>query len=117
MDAKDHLKLKIEGVLFKRENAQGDLQRFMNLYMDLSYFYNKAMIDMPPPHWLLGVRMWILGFFSIIAANDYYDYISERRLNSMTLPVFLIFFIIGTEWMLFYKNMQRKRRSLSWTIY
>ena len=80
---------------------------FTNLALDLSYFFVKSQIAVPPPHWLFGIRIWILGFFCILAANDYYDYISERRLNSMTLPVFLIFFIVGTEWMLFYKNMQR----------
>ena len=80
---------------------------FTNLGLDLSYFFVKSQIDMPPPHWILGIRIWILGFFSILASNDYYDYISERKFNSMTLPVFLIFFILGIEWMLFFKNMKR----------
>ena len=80
---------------------------FMNLYMDLSYFYNKAMIDMPPPHWLLGVRMWILGFFSIIAANDYYDYVVTRKCTSMSMPVFLIHIIMILEGLLFIKNIKK----------
>jgi phosphatidylserine synthase 2 len=80
---------------------------FMNLYMDLSYFYNKAMIEMPPPHWLLGIRMWILAFFSIIVANDYYDYVVTRKCTSMSMPVFLIHVIMILEGLLFLKNIKK----------
>ena len=79
---------------------------FMNLYMDLSYFYNKAMIEMPPPHWMFSIRIWILGFFSIIAANDYYDYVVTRKCTSMTVPVFLIHMIMILEGLLFIKNLK-----------
>lgn len=79
---------------------------FMNLYLDLSYFYNKAMIEIPPPHWICSVRIWILGFFAILAANDYYDYIVSRKCNSMTVPIFLIHVIMILEGLLFLKNMR-----------
>ena len=79
---------------------------FMNLYLDLSYFYNKAMIDIPPPHWLCSIRIWILGFFAILAANDYYDYVVLRKCNSMTVPIFLIHVIMILEGLLFLKNLR-----------
>jgi len=79
---------------------------FMNLYLDLSYFYNKAMIDIPPPHWLCSVRIWILGFFAILAAGDYYDYVVSRKCNSMTVPIFLIHVIMILEGLLFLKNLR-----------
>lgn len=79
---------------------------FMNLYLDLSYFYNKAMLEIPPPHWLCSVRIWILAFFAILAANDYYDYVVSRQCMSMTLPVFLIHVIMILEGLLFLKNIR-----------
>jgi len=79
---------------------------FMNMYIDLSYFYNKAMIEIPPPHWLCAVRIWILAFFCIIAANDYYDYIVTRKCHNMTLPIFLLHFIMIVEGLLFLKNIK-----------
>lgn len=79
---------------------------FMNLYLDLSYFYNKAMLEIPPPHWLCAIRIWMLGFFSILASNDYYDYVVTRKCNSMTLPVFLIHVMMILEGLLFLKNIK-----------
>ena len=88
-----------------------------NLALDLSYFFMKSQIEIPPPHWLFAIRIWILAFFAILAANDYYDYVVERRCNSMTLPLYLIYFIIGLEWMMFYKHMKRKLcHNPSWTF-
>ena len=80
---------------------------FINLYIDLSYFYNKAMINIPPSHWLCAGRIWVLGFFCIIASNDYYDYVVTRRCNSMTLPVFLLHIIMILEGILFLKNLRK----------
>lgn len=80
--------------------------QFTNIYIDLSYFYNKAMMDIPPPHWLCAVRIWIIAFFCIIASNDYYDYVVTRQCNSMTLPVFLIYVIMILEGILFLKNIR-----------
>ena len=78
----------------------------MNLYLDLSYFYNKAMLEIPPPHWLCSVRIWILAFFAILASNDYYDYVVTRQCMSMTLPIFLIHVIMILEGLLFLKNIR-----------
>lgn len=66
---------------------------FMNLYLDLSYFYNKSMLEIPPPHWLCSVRIWVLAFFAIIASNDYFDYLVTRKCSSMTFPIFLLLFL------------------------
>lgn len=77
-----------------------------NYALDMSYFYFKSQIHLPPSHWLFAIRIWTLAFFSIIASNDYYDYLVERKLNSMTVPLFMMYFVIGCEWLLFYKNMK-----------
>lgn len=89
-----------------------------NFALDLSYFFVKSQIHMPPPHWIFAIRIWVLAFFSILAANDYYDYIVERSFNAMTMPLFLMFFVIGIEWIMFYKNMSEGLfdASLHWFI-
>lgn len=78
-----------------------------NLALDLSYFFMKSQIHLPSDHWLLGFRIWTLGFFSIIAGNDYYDYVVTRRCNSMSLSLYLLYFILTVEWMIFFKNVKR----------
>lgn len=83
---------------------------FTNYSIDLSYFFVKSQIHIPPPHWLFAIRIWILAFYSILSVNDYYDYIAERRGNAMSLPVFLTYFILICEWMLFYKHLMRRSR-------
>lgn len=80
-----------------------------NYSIDLAYFFFKSQIHVPPAHWLFAIRIWILAFFCILSVNDYYDYIKERRGNAMSLPIFLTYFIIFVEWLLFYKHMERKR--------
>ena len=79
---------------------------FLNLYLDLSYFYNKSSMEIPPPHWLCSVRIWILASFAIIASNDYYDYVVNRFCTSMTLPIFVIHAIMILEGLLFLKNIK-----------
>lgn len=78
----------------------------MNLYMDISYFYIKAMIHLPPPHWICLARVFILGFFGILVGNDYYDYMVSRKCRLMTVPLFLIHLIMILEGLLFLKNMK-----------
>lgn len=81
---------------------------FTNYAIDLSYFFFKSQVHIPPPHWLFAIRIWLLAFFCILSVHDYYEYIVERRANAMSLPVFLTYFIIFLEWMIFYKHMERK---------
>ena len=79
----------------------------LNMGTDLSYFFVKSQIDMPPPHWVFAIRIWVLGFFTILVSNDYYDYVVDRKCNSMTLPIFLHHVILIVEWLMFFKNMKR----------
>ena len=49
----------------------------MNL-VDISYFFNKYVLSIPVSHDILKFRTFPLGFFSIVAARDYYVYISDE---------------------------------------
>ena len=48
----------------------------MNL-VDLSYFFNKFVLDIEPNHWVLGIRTFIVGFLCFPAAKEYYEYIAN----------------------------------------
>lgn len=78
-----------------------------NYALDLAYFFVKSQIFIPPAHWIFQIRIWVFAFFAILAVNDYYDYIAERKGNAMTMPIYITYFIIMCEWTLFYKNLER----------
>jgi len=59
------------------------------LLVDLSNFFNKSNLNLPASHWLLGIRIWIVGFFAILAAADYYKYIVYRKGYSMGINIFM----------------------------
>jgi len=83
----------------------------MNL-VDLSYFFNKYVLSIPVSHDILKFRTFPLGFFSIVAARDYYVYISDEysillinsNVTRMGSNCWLMHMIILSEWLLFLKN-------------
>lgn len=84
-----------------------------NYAMDLAYFFVKSEIHIPSAHWIFMVRIWIFAFFAILSVNDYYDCLtSDTSSISLSMPIFINFFIVGCEWLLFVKHA---RRSLSLT--
>ncbi len=45
--------------------------------LDLSYFFNKFVLQIPPSHFLCGFRTFMLGNLCIPAAREYFVYISD----------------------------------------
>lgn len=80
----------------------------LNFLLDLSFFFNKTNLEIPPPHFLMAVRIYILGFFCILAAHDYYDYITKRRANAMGINAFLIHIWLILEFCLWLKHLDCK---------
>lgn len=77
----------------------------VNFLLDLSYFFNKTNLEIPPPHYLCAIRIWTLGFFSILATSDFYDYITKRKANSMGVNAFIIHVVIILEALLWMKHL------------
>jgi len=42
--------------------------------MELSHFFNKAVLNLPANHWLLAIRIFTIGFFAIVCMEELYDY-------------------------------------------
>lgn len=79
----------------------------MNSLTDLSNFLNKKMLNIPPHHYLMVIRIWILGFYSILAISELYQYSrSSGEKKKMTFNFALSWLIVGCEWILFYKNFR-----------
>jgi len=83
----------------------------INSVIDLSYFYNKANLEIPPPHFLLKIRMFTVGLFAILASSEYYEYIIKRKANAMGFNIFLIHVIIILEGLLWLKHLDCKYSS------
>lgn len=78
-------------------------------FIELSYFFNKTNLHLPPPHWLLAVRLSVIAPLCIIASGDYYDYVTRRQLNSMGSNVFMVHAVLILEFMLWYKHLDYDR--------
>ncbi len=44
---------------------------------DLSYFFNKKILELEPNHLICKIRTFGLGFLSIIGSKEYYEYIMD----------------------------------------
>lgn len=80
----------------------------INLLLDLSFFFNKTNLEIPPPHYLCAIRIWTLGFFCILATSDYYDYITKRKANAMGVNAFLVHVLLILEAVLWLKHLDCK---------
>lgn len=89
------------------------------LLVDLSNFFNKSNLNLPASHWLLGIRIWIVGFFAILAAADYYKYIVYRKGYSMGINIFMAKMMQIVETLLYFKNIDMKKyeTELPWEVY
>lgn len=77
--------------------------------LDLSYFYNKANLEIPTSHWLFSIRILVVATLSIISASEYYDYVTKRKLNSMGVNVFMVHLLIILESALWLKHLDYDR--------
>ena len=75
--------------------------------VDLSNFFNKKMIGLPANHWLLAIRIWVMGFYSILVASDFYRYSRQPDGHrKASFNMYLAHFIILVEVLLFWRNFE-----------
>lgn len=76
---------------------------------DLSNFFNKKMLGIPPNHWILAIRIWIAAFFSILATSDFYRYSRQPEgQRKASLSIYVAHFLLIGEWTIFYRNFEGK---------
>lgn len=74
---------------------------------DLSNFFNKKMLGIPPNHWLLAIRIWIVAFFSILATSDFYRYSRQPEgQRQASLSMYVSHWILIAEAVLFWRNFE-----------
>jgi phosphatidylserine synthase 2 len=72
---------------------------------DLSNFFNKKMLGIPPNHWILAIRIWICAFFCILATSDFYKYAQQPEgQRRASLSMYVTHFILIAEWTIFWRN-------------
>jgi len=71
---------------------------------DLSHFFLKFVLWIPPTHDLLFYRIHIVAFLAIISAREYYEYITNPTCKKLGINIFLAHLILFVEWMIIIKN-------------
>lgn len=76
-----------------------------NFLIELSHFFNKAVLNLPPSHFLLSVRIFTLGFFAIVVCSELYDYTRiKHQEKKITFGLIIFHMIILAEIILFLSN-------------
>lgn len=80
----------------------------LNSLIDLSNFFNKKMLGLPASHYLLVVRILIIGTYSIVAIRELYDFtrLPEAK-RKVPFNLYLGHFIVLAELALFLRNLNR----------
>lgn len=74
---------------------------------DLSNFFNKSMLGIPPNHWILGIRIWICAFFCILATSDFYKYAQQKEGHrKASLSMYVTHFILIGEGTILWRNYE-----------
>lgn len=75
------------------------------LIIDLSNFFNKAVLNITSSHFLLKRRIFIVGFLTMTAAYELYDYTRAKYdLKKVPFSWILLNFIVVAEGLLFLRN-------------
>lgn len=81
---------------------------FGSFILDLSNFFNKAVLNIPSDHWLLIVRINILFFVGIVNSIELYNYIMTKHSEKKLSPgIVIIHLIILFEITLFCNNFPK----------
>jgi phosphatidylserine synthase 2 len=75
---------------------------FLNL-VDLSHFFMKYILWLPPTHDLLHVRIYIWVFLAMISTREYYEYINEETPKRFGHFLWISHIVLLSEWMIIYK--------------
>lgn len=75
------------------------------MFIDLSNFFNKTSLNIPSSHFLLALRVFPLGFLSIAANSELYEYTRKNyREKKVTVAINLLHAIMIAEFLLFLRN-------------
>lgn len=77
----------------------------LNNLTDLSNFFNKKMLNIPAAHYIMVVRIWILGPFSILAVSELYHFArASGDHKRITFNNGLSMVIVAAEIIVFVRN-------------
>ena len=79
-----------------------------NSIIDLSHFFNKKMLGLPASHYLLVIRIFMIGMYCIILVKEFYEY--TRMLDGqkkVSFNMYLFHFMLLAETALFIRNFKR----------
>jgi phosphatidylserine synthase 2 len=75
---------------------------FMNL-VDLSHFFMKYILWIPPTHYILEIRIYIWGLLAMISAREYYEYVVDDSCKRFGMNVWLSHLILFVELAIVFK--------------
>ena len=84
--------------------------------VDLTLFFNKFVLNIPPSHYINSFRTVLMGFLSINASKEYYHYITRRE-NEMRINAFMLQSIVLVEILIFFKNYDGQFMDIDAPIY
>ena len=67
----------------------------LNHSMDLTYFFLKYLLWIPPPHYICLFRVYLLGCLSILAVREFYEFIVSKY-DTRLGPGFWLISVIGS---------------------
>lgn len=89
----------------------------LNSIIDLSNFFNKTMLNIPPNHYLLAIRVWILGLYSLVVVHDIYSYTHALKAKKkISFSIYLSHLILVLEVILFCRNYNSRHFQASTPI-
>jgi len=70
---------------------------------DLTFFFNKYLLNIPPAQYINSLRIWMMGLLCVNASKEYYAYITGRE-KELRINAMLAQLIVLLEVVLFAKN-------------
>lgn len=71
--------------------------------VDMSNFFNKAVLNIPSDHFLAKNRVYFWGWNAVIATREYYEYLEDPENKRIGAQCWLAHLILAVEWLLFFK--------------
>ncbi|KRW98809.1 hypothetical protein PPERSA_10580 [Pseudocohnilembus persalinus] len=92
---------------------------FMVLFqmIDLSFFFNKFVLDIKENHGLCVLRTFLMGFLAIPSAREYYEYLTNKNCKRLGPYCWNLIAILVVEAQLFLNNMRRKQFDIPFPWY
>lgn len=75
-------------------------------FVDLSYFYLKFLLWIPPSHWIFFIRIFFWAFFAIASTREYYEYVSSGFKIRLGAHCWMAHLLVSTEWFIVLKHSE-----------